>query len=343
LYSAFSIRGLPQGSHDSLPPRNTPDWRTYQLPDGASYWTKSQLHLVSDVAPHEVELPPDEDLPPGTERWIRNLHDPPREVCYVDHAARRMLSSEQARKDLWTLGEKLATELQYWRFIEKHPAHAPLLPSATDEVLEMLAWSYAEHLLITSQDRPPPFEKDESRELSALIRCLDLEAPNTLLKNSIIAKLHIRITRWRQIQHDPSSVQPWHSVITSFLLMAIPGLYDQASTTKKDIKHLSTPSFRASLGILAALLLDVSVSCLNLPQIKDTTKIAAEISAVCAAASILASILSLRHHGRADSESHSSRHILQSLPFAFLLWAILSLLFGLIFYVSRTKPPRLGV
>ncbi|KDQ15517.1 hypothetical protein BOTBODRAFT_293846 [Botryobasidium botryosum FD-172 SS1] len=337
--------GRPQDSHDSLRPPDTPSWRTYQLPDGASYWTKSQLHLVSDIAPNELELPPEEDLPPGTERWIRSLHNHSSlgEICYVDHATRKMLSSGQAREDSWTLEEKLASELQYWRFIEKHPAHAPLLPSATDEVLEMLAWSYAEHLLITSQDHLPPFEKDESRELSALIRCLDLEAPNTLLKNSIIAKLHIRITLWRQVRHDPSTMQSWHNAVISLLHMAIPGLYDHANTTKKDIKHLSTPSFRASLGILAALLLDVSVSCLNLPQIKSTAKIAAEIAAICAAASILASILSLRHHGRVDCEPYSSRHILQSLPFAFLLWAILSLLFGLIFYASRTQPLRLGV
>jgi len=39
--------------------------------------------------------------------------------------------------------ERLLKELAYWSFIEKHPAHGMVSPSARREALEGLTWSYA--------------------------------------------------------------------------------------------------------------------------------------------------------------------------------------------------------
>lgn len=34
-------------------------------------------------------------------------------------------------------------EHRYWSYIEAHPAHAPLPPSAASEAINILQWSYA--------------------------------------------------------------------------------------------------------------------------------------------------------------------------------------------------------
>jgi len=84
-------------------------------------------------------------------------------------------------------------DCRYWSFVEAHPAHAPLPPSAASEAIEILTWSHtgqqSSHAplptiltrigldrLLPSSTSSPPFTQEECHELTGLLRSLEGES-----------------------------------------------------------------------------------------------------------------------------------------------------------------------
>ncbi|CAG8590492.1 9182_t:CDS:10, partial [Acaulospora colombiana] len=65
--------------------------------------------------------------------------------------------------------EKLAKELVYWAFVEKHPAHGRLPLKAKKDAVESLTWSYADRLLQSEQGIGPCFTQDECQSLLRIL------------------------------------------------------------------------------------------------------------------------------------------------------------------------------
>jgi hypothetical protein len=53
------------------------------------------------------------------------------------------------RKTEYSIHPGLDLEYRYWAFMESHPAHASLPPSARSDALDALTWSYTGQFTIT--------------------------------------------------------------------------------------------------------------------------------------------------------------------------------------------------
>jgi len=88
-------------------------------------------------------------------------------ISLVDHRVRRVSSETPSIGGIIFSGEddRLDTECRYWAFVECHPAHISLPPSARQEAVYTLHWFYTDPLLAHPQPVPPPFSQYECQKL----------------------------------------------------------------------------------------------------------------------------------------------------------------------------------
>lgn len=157
-------------------------WSEHVLPDNFMYYSHRDLRVVTDVDlrnskklhaiteyldrkhPFEIVLPP-----LGWELWLRDDSKLAYEFiavkAWVNHRDRLLTlepptqaysgssppTAEDDRETIQpsfivsirlTLSKGLDVEYRYWTYIEAHPAHEPLAPSAYAEAMDTLTWCY---------------------------------------------------------------------------------------------------------------------------------------------------------------------------------------------------------
>ncbi|TFY80046.1 hypothetical protein EWM64_g3967 [Hericium alpestre] len=368
-------------------------WREHILPNGSLYFFNSSLRVTTDVdlrISNKLEavttflgkrdgmenlIPP----PEGWEMWLRDGSASKTEFAparaWVDHIT-KVVSFKQPSVRSGDSGipteDLLEAEARYWTFIESHPAHAPLPPTAVAEAMDILTWSYTDRLLPSSSSSTTPFTQEECQELTNLLRSLDGSANHSptpsVIRTRIVAKILLRITAWRQgypgghpngstrANDNPDRRIPFRrkvtDVLVSILCLGIPYLFlerahHQRMDTESGLRSTAGPMLviGACACLIAAVILSASVTFISLPGLDDFARIAGFVAILFSASSMFSGVIALFRY-KADIERTSypvtegmillsRRSVLLSLPLVFLIWSIAAFVTAVTLYAFR--------
>ncbi|KZV70288.1 hypothetical protein PENSPDRAFT_579612 [Peniophora sp. CONT] len=368
-------------------------WLMHVLPDTTVYFTHPGLCIVTDIdlrtegAMRDVSRylgGPRVRPPAGWELWLRStgklsarapdhffVHHEKRMVVPVSYEPEPIEPSATERTSLPDLDAVLTLQASYWTYIEKHPAHVVLSPTTAAEATDILTWAYTDRLLPPeARERIPPFSQDECHELSAILRSLDVNpSPNHVsIQTRVIAKIMLRICRWKQGQvsvdnygghHSsrfdvrPSFVRRVADVAISAACLGLPYLFVDRSRSRRDYESgmRSTAGSMLVVGavacMIAAVILGASVTLISIPGLNDISRIASFISIILSASSLVSALLAL-FRWKTDIERNAyhqigqegfmvvtRRSVLLSLPLVFLIWAIAAFVIGVSLHMLR--------
>ncbi|PVG01198.1 hypothetical protein CPB86DRAFT_727887 [Serendipita vermifera] len=206
--------------------------------DGWELW----LHRPIGYGPSKL----DETRPAIIHTWVNHTHRTlsPRPLNTVD-----LPPSEDGDAVTLVDGhfeernyEKLAKELAYWAFVEKHPAHERLPLKAKKDAVESLTWSYADRLLQSEQGIGPCFTQDECQSLLRILESYSsLSVENDrIIMNRLIASILTRIVKHRIASLEVDRVAKLQSK-------------DGGKDTKGRASTVPFPFRRAVLGFFSAV------------------------------------------------------------------------------------------
>ncbi|KAF8884966.1 hypothetical protein BD779DRAFT_744577 [Infundibulicybe gibba] len=172
--------------------RNDHGWVEYSLPGETPYYVHPGRQVTTDVNLRDgrllkavmTHLGDRNVAAPGRELWLRNTGEGERE-WWVDHQRQLVTLPEasgegDARYYAQRGNEevnRLDARYRYWSFMEVHPAHAPLPPSAQTEATDILTWASSALLLRLPRSASALFTQDECQEFITLLRSPGMRYP----------------------------------------------------------------------------------------------------------------------------------------------------------------------
>lgn len=380
-------------------PLQSMGWRHITLPDNSVYFYHLTLRVTTDIdlrTPNKLdaitsylqENSIDESfLPPeGWESWlvdstVGKKRNPRPISSWVNHAERILTFASPSLPDSREItnsksldDDRLDLEYRYWAFMESHPAHAPLPPSARSDALDALTWSYTDCLLPSARPVPPPFSQDECQELIRLLETLghpDLSESQSVVHTRIVSRVLMRLAQWRQhyfrpdrpLPKDASNRQPrgtgktfssrLRDLFMSTVCLGLPYLFMRRAnplriTDEESVARSAGPmlAIGACSCLVAAIILSASVTLVSLPGLDNLGRIAGFVAILCSAASMISAVIALFRY-KADVERAvvymggeglvmlSRRSIVMSLPLVFLVWGIVAFITAITLYSFR--------
>ncbi|KAF8884339.1 hypothetical protein BD779DRAFT_1537099 [Infundibulicybe gibba] len=200
-------------------------WRECILPNRNLYYVHSTRQVVVDVDLRDdgildavmAHLESRNDgalVPKHQELWLQNTGSHERGFvplwCLVDHQERSATFDTPHEASGDSGDDKLNAESCYWSFMEAHPVHAPVPQGAQAEALAALTWNWTDQLLPSRRSAPAPFTPVECREFAALIQSFDKDGGDeqSSLRTHIVARILLRVVRWRQLHTRPDQPLP---------------------------------------------------------------------------------------------------------------------------------------
>lgn len=364
-------------------------WIEQALPHGAKYFVNPRIQATTDVDLRNLSkleavmsvVETAGSAPEGCEMWARDGPAVKRGwrrqkmaggpvISWIDHRIRRVSSEIPSIDGIIFSGEddRLDDEYRYWSFVETHPAHISLPPSARQEALDALHWSYTDPLLAHPQPIPPPFTQDECHKLLGHLNDPNLRSTTTHTR--MIARILLRVAHWRQTNFRPHKPLPRDvpimqrprrhvpigrmivDIITGILCLGIPFfLVDRSSygghidLEGNVVSNSGGPLFLAGACacLVAAVILSASVTLMTLPGLSGIARISGLVAIMCSVLSMTTSFISImRHktelvHGTPTSGSEgfvllTRRSVLLSLPLVFLAYSVAGFITGVVIY-----------
>lgn len=364
-------------------------WIEQALPHGAKYFVNPRVQATTDIdlrnlAKLEAVMSVVEmagSAPEGCEMWVREGPAVKRGwrrqkvtggpvISWIDHRIRRVSSDIPSVDGIIFSGEddRLDDEYRYWSFVETHPAHISLPPSARQEALDALHWSYTDPLLAHPQPIPPPFTQEECHKLLGHLNDPNLRSTTTHTR--MIARILLRVAHWRQMHFRPHKPLPHDvpvmrrpirrvpvgrmivDIITGILCLGIPFFLVDRSTYGGHIdlegnvvSNSGGPLFLAGACacLVAAVILSASVTLMTLPGLSGIARISGLVAIMCSVLSMITSFISIIRqktelaHGTPTSGSEgfvllSRRSVLLSLPLVFLAYSVAGFITGVVIY-----------
>ncbi|KAG2361632.1 hypothetical protein BDR07DRAFT_35291 [Suillus spraguei] len=363
-------------------------WIEQALPHGAKYFVNPRIQATTDVDLRNLSkleavmsvMETAGSAPEGCEIWAREGPVVKRGwrrhkmvggpvISWVDHRIRRVSSEIPTVDGIIFSGEddRLDDEYRYWSFVETHPAHISLPPSARQEALDALHWSYTDPLLAHPQPIPPPFTQDECHKLLGHLNDPNLRSTTTHTR--MIARILLRVAHWRQSNFRPHKPLPRDvpimqrpkrhvpvgrmivDIMTGILCLGIPFfLVDRSSygghidIEGNIVSNSSGPLFLAgACACLAAVILSASVTLMTLPGLSGIARASGLVAIMCSVLSMITSFISImRHktemaHGTPTSGSEgfvllTRRSVFLSLPLVFLAYSVAGFITGVVIY-----------
>ncbi|KAF8589626.1 hypothetical protein K439DRAFT_324748 [Ramaria rubella] len=222
---------------------------------------------------------------------------------------------------------------------------------------------------------PLPFTQKECIDLLELLRNVTASSTSTsthVVRTRLISQILLRYTEWRQkyvtksapdkrgntlsgrpmeVEHAVPFRQTFHRFIKAVLCLGIPYLFEAQDSDRggwisdrpTDEEEQGPPNSPrpgdALLGngqpLVAALLLSASVTMLALPDLDKTSRVAALISALCSASSMVSFVITLHERQNRRTLTTSARQtsaILASLPLVMLAYSLCAFVVGVIAY-----------
>lgn len=202
-------------------------WIEYHLPKQMVYYTNPTRRIITDVdlridstldvITTFLKRWKDENLPQGTELWIR---EGPRSKqgfvvptgWRVDHTKQVVHfyaneANKNAKRRNVETDDDLDMKCRYWAFIQAHPAHGSLPISAKVEAMDILTWVWTDRLLFPRSTFPLPFTLDECQELMLLLRSsgkneqCDVE-PQYIVQTRTVSRILFAVVLWQQQLHS---------------------------------------------------------------------------------------------------------------------------------------------
>ncbi|KAH7887288.1 hypothetical protein F5I97DRAFT_812378 [Phlebopus sp. FC_14] len=396
----FDVNGSAQNySYGSISrPYTARGWIEFSLPHGLRYFTNRESRATTDVDLRnlakldEVTLAIDNvgGVPEGCELWLRAPDGGKKGwrrskvstgpvIRWVDHRSRRILN--EAPTDEYILSgedDRLDDEYRYWSFVETHPAHIALAPSARQEAADALHWSYTDRLLAHPQPVPPPFSQEECQELLRLLN--ESGNPMTSGYTRMIARILLRVAHWRQVHFRPHKPLPRDvsyprqtrstpimrtvvEILIGILCLGIPFLFaDRARYSGHlDVEgsHASQSSgplfvIGACACLVSAIILSASVTLISLPGLDSIARIGGLVAITCSVLSMITSFISIFRYksemargvvGQSAGEGFvmlSRRSIMLSLPLVFLAYSVAGFITGIVIYSFRSATINLA-
>lgn len=364
-------------------------WIEQALPHGAKYFVNPRIQATTDVDLRNLSkleavmsvMETAGSAPEGCEIWAREGPVVKRGwrrhkmvggpvISWVDHRIRRVSSEIPTVDGIIFSGEddRLDDEYRYWSFVETHPAHISLPPSARQEALDALHWSYTDPLLAHPQPIPPPFTQDECHKLLGHLNDPNLRSTTTHTR--MIARILLRVAHWRQSNFRPHKPLPRDvpimqrpkrhvpvgrmivDIMTGILCLGIPFfLVDRSSygghidIEGNIVSNSSGPLFLAGACacLVAAVILSASVTLMTLPGLSGIARASGLVAIMCSVLSMITSFISImRHktemaHGTPTSGSEgfvllTRRSVFLSLPLVFLAYSVAGFITGVVIY-----------
>ncbi|KAG1766884.1 hypothetical protein EV702DRAFT_782332 [Suillus placidus] len=364
-------------------------WIEQALPHGAKYFVNPRIQATTDVDLRNLSkleavmsvVETAGSAPEGCEMWARDGPAVKRGwrrqkmaggpvISWIDHRIRRVSSEIPSIDGIIFSGEddRLDDEYRYWSFVETHPAHISLPPSARQEALDALHWSYTDPLLAHPQPIPPPFTQDECHKLLGHLNDPNLRSTTTHTR--MIARILLRVAHWRQTNFRPHKPLPRDvpimqrprrhvpigrmivDIITGILCLGIPFfLVDRSNygghidLEGNVVSNSGGPLFLAGACacLVAAVILSASVTLMTLPGLSGIARISGLVAIMCSVLSMTTSFISImRHktelvHGTPTSGSEgfvllTRRSVLLSLPLVFLAYSVAGFITGVVIY-----------
>ncbi|EIN11100.1 hypothetical protein PUNSTDRAFT_64302 [Punctularia strigosozonata HHB-11173 SS5] len=226
---------------------------------------------------------------------------------------------------------ELDLEYRFWSFMEGHPAHAPLPPTARDEALDVLTWAYTgiDCLLPTNRLATPPFTPEECQELMGLLKQTNTSVLQPAVQTRIVSRILLRGAQWRQLAFRPNRALPKDvpkpgpqrverhvplrravlDIAVSFLCLGIPFLFmGRSHQSRFDLERgfamgsvpvmsLRSPGpamvVAGTSCLVAAMILSASVTFISLPGLDDLSRIAGLLAILCSTASMASTVIAL--------------------------------------------------
>ncbi|KZT70260.1 hypothetical protein DAEQUDRAFT_667898 [Daedalea quercina L-15889] len=266
-------------------------------------------------------------------------------------------------------------QYRYWSYVESHPAHVPLTIESRGEALEVLKWSYSEHLLPAARPAPPPvpFTPQECQELMGLLRSFNEESIDvSLVQNRITARILLRVAQWKQHHFRPDRPLPqvvsrggahrWRrrtplsrtavDFLIACLCLGLPYFFaDRSRHRRVDVEsgvRSAGPMLiiGACTCLLAAVVLSASVMFISLPGLDDACRLAGFVAIALSASSMISAVIALFrykvevehpvvHVGGEGFLLISRRSVVMSLPLVFLVWATAAFVTGVVLYFTH--------
>jgi len=317
-------------------------WIEYRLPDNTVYYVHPTCRVTTDIDMREdkkldsvvafLERHRSTVVPLGLEMWIREgkyfKKGFPLKLLlfWVDHGRRTVLPQQVPRhgRNEYDLDDPLDIEFRYWSFIEAHPAHTSLPPSAKVEALDVLTWAWTDRLLPSHRPIPVPFSQEECQELMSLIRSFGTEQGDSefqsVVYTRIVARILLRVAHWRQQFFRPHKPLPTSAgsnnlslpsrrrsflrvvfdIVMSCLCFGIPYfIFERYRHQRFDTESggLRSPGpmlfLSACTCLIAAIVLSASVTFLSLPGLDNLARIAGFVAILCASFSITSTAVSV--------------------------------------------------
>ncbi|KAG6807740.1 hypothetical protein H0H92_006516, partial [Tricholoma furcatifolium] len=373
-------------------------WIEYQLPDSTVYYVHPTRRVTADIDLRDerrlefingyFESHRDgTGAPAGTELWLlqdgepngRKVFRPPVRLL-VNHR-QRMVTVDQfasngragSKSKTGVEDDQLDIEYRYWTFVEAHPAHTTLPPSARAEAMDALTWAWTDRLLPLNHDIPGPFSQEECQELMSLLRSFEQNEGGlqTVVHTRVVARILLRVATWRQqyfrpnkplptdVGHHEIPSKPRRSIgralvdfIISCLCLGVPYLFFERSRQSRIDEESGThnPGPMVIVGacacLTAAIVLSASVTFLSLPGLDNFSRVAGFVAVLFAAFSMVSTLVALfRFKAEMDNPiSHiageglrmiTKRSVVMSLPLVLLVYAMIAFLTGIVLYSFR--------
>ncbi|KAH9919695.1 uncharacterized protein B0H18DRAFT_1086572 [Fomitopsis serialis] len=335
-------------------------WTEYILPDNSSYYVHVGKRIVADIDLHNpAKL---QAVTEGLGLWLRDARPNGQDLqlvqTWVSHRA-RVLSSEPPAttvQDRLRDDDRLDMQYRYWMYVEAHPAHVPLTADSRAEAMEVLQWSYTEHLLPGVRPAPPPFAPQECQELMGLLRSFNEEPSDvSLVQNRIVARVLLHVAS--ATSSSKGGAHRWHrrtplgrtavDFLIACLCLGLPYLFTDRSRHRRIDVESGVRSAGPMLVIgacaclLAAFVLSASVTFISLPGVDDTCRLAGFVAIALSASSMISAVVALFRY-KAEVEHPvvhvggegllviSRRSVVMSLPLVFLVWATAAFVTGVV-------------
>ncbi|KAG1859317.1 hypothetical protein DFJ58DRAFT_840189 [Suillus subalutaceus] len=317
-------------------------WIEQALPHGAKYFVNPRIQATTDVDLRNLSkldavmsvVETAGSAPEGCEMWARDGPVVKRGwrrqkmaggpvISWVDHRIRRVSSQIPSVDGIIFSGEddRLDDEYRYWSFVETHPAHISLPPSARQEALDALHWSYTDPLLAHPQPIPPPFTQDECHKLLGHLNDPNLRSTTTHTR--MIARILLRVAHWRQTNFRPHKPLPRDvpimqrpkrrvpigrmiaDILTGILCLGIPFfLVDRSNygghvdLEGNIVSNSGGPLFLAGACacLVAAVILSASVTLMTLPGLSGVARMSGLVAIMCSVLSMITSFISIIRH-----------------------------------------------
>ncbi|KAG1807296.1 uncharacterized protein BJ212DRAFT_757624 [Suillus subaureus] len=364
-------------------------WIEQALPHGGKYFVNPRIQATTDVDLRNLSkldavmsvVETAGSAPEGCEMWAREGPVVKRGwrrqkmaggpvISWVDHRIRRVSSGIPSVDGIIFSGEddRLDDEFRYWSFVETHPAHISLPPSARQEALDALHWSYTDPLLAHPQPIPPPFTQEECHKLLGHLN--DPNMRSTTTHTRMIARILLRVAHWRQTNFRPHKPLPRDvpvmqrpkrrvpvgrmiaDILTGILCLGIPFfLVDRSDygghldLEGNIVSNSGGPLFLAGACacLVAAVILSASVTLMTLPGLSGIARMSGLVAIMCSVLSMITSFISIiRHkaemaHGAPTSGSEgfvllTRRSVFLSLPLVFLAYSVAGFITGVVIY-----------